>query len=295
MACYNPLKGWRDKSGAIVFSERVGCAEEIIVPCYTCIGCRIARSRQWALRIVHESKLHDCNSFVTLTYSPEHLPENGTLRYDDVQRFHKRLRKAAGPFRFFVVGEYGENLSRPHYHACYFGYFPKDARRLQSLSPECQAYSSESLSKTWGLGHVHIGTLTYQSAAYCSGYIFKKQYGSNAKKAYELVDSDGVILRREPEFARMSLRPGIGGDWYRRYSEDFHGPDIAVHDGKQFAVPKYYDRLLERSDPKRYEQLKEDRAYKMLRHADENTWWRLQDKAEVALAGLLQRDERLGK
>lgn len=291
MACYFPLKGWRDKSGSIVFTgERRGCVEEVTVPCYTCIGCRIARTRMWALRILHESKLHDRNSFVTLTYSPENLPPYGSLRYRDVQLFHKRLRKSYGAFRFFVVGEYGENLSRPHYHACYFGYFPPDAKKLRTLgNEEYTCYSSESLTKLWGLGHVHIGGLTYQSAAYCSGYIFKKIYGKRGDDEYKTVDADGVINPIEREFARMSLRPGIGRDWYERYKSDFHTFDYAVADNKQFAVPKYYDKLLEREDPERYAQLVEDRQAKMLRFKDDNTWWRLQDKAIVAAAGQAEK------
>lgn len=295
MACYSPLKGWRDSSGAIVFSRRKGTDEEVTVPCYTCVGCRISRTRMWALRIVHESKLHDRNSFITLTYAPEHLPPYGSLRYADVQRFHKRLRKAVGAFRFFCVGEYGEGLSRPHYHICYFGFFPSDARKLRALSEEHTTYSSESLTKIWGLGHVHIGLLTYQSAAYCSGYIFKKLYGDRAKDRYKYVDSDGVCYPLDPEFARMSLRPGIGGDWYKQFPDDFHTYDVAVNDGKRFPVPKYYDRLLERSNPERLEELREEREYKSLRYAVDNTWQRLEAKAIVAEAGIIDKDKRLQK
>ena len=122
MACYSPLSGFYDKSGAVVFSRREGTDVEVTVPCGTCVGCRIARSRMWALRIVHESKLWDRNCFVTLSYAPEHLPAYGSLSYPDVQRFHKRLRFHYGRFRFFAAGEYGEELSRPHYHVCYFGF-----------------------------------------------------------------------------------------------------------------------------------------------------------------------------
>nr|UQB76420.1 replication associated protein [Flumine microvirus 31] len=293
MACYSPLQGWRDSCGAIVFSRRKGTDAEVTVPCYTCVGCRIARTRMWALRIVHESKLWDRNSFVTLTYAPEHLPPYGSLRYSDVQLFHKRLRKAVGPFRFFCVGEYGENLSRPHYHLCYFGYFPDDARKLLSSDEKLPAYSSASLSEIWGLGHVHVGSLTYQSARYCAGYIFKKQYGDRGDIRYAVVDADGVVNRVMPEFARMSLRPGIGASWYRRYASDFHTFDVAVLDGKRFPVPKYYDVLLERENPDRLAELREDRELNALRFREDNSPDRLAVKAVVAAAGVADADHRM--
>ena len=35
----------------------------------------LERSRQWAVRCMHEASLYDFNSFVTLTYNDENLPE----------------------------------------------------------------------------------------------------------------------------------------------------------------------------------------------------------------------------
>lgn len=296
MACYRPLHGYRDKGGSIVFSARKGADIEVTVPCGQCIGCRVARSRMWALRCVHESKLWDRNCFVTLTYDDKHLPPFASLRYSDVQLFHKKLRKAVGPFRFFLAGEYGEVLGRPHYHACYFGFFPPDAKRLRSLSSErFPGYSSDLMVRLWGHGHVHIGEMTYASAAYCSGYIFKKVGGLQGADKYKRVDSDGVWQPIDPEFARMSLKPGIGADWYRRYVEDFHGRDYCVHDGKQFPVPKYYDRLLERCNETRISELREDRELRALPFRPDNVPSRLAVKAEVAEAKLRHSDKRHAK
>lgn len=296
VACYSPLQGFRDKSGAIVFSRRKGTDAEVTVPCGTCVGCRIQRTRMWSLRIMHESKLWDRNCFVTVTYDPGFLPAHGSLQYRDVQLFHKRLRKRFGAFRFFVVGEYGEELSRPHYHSCYFGFFPPDAKRLRSLCEERFAsYSSESLAQLWGKGHVHVGDLTYQSAAYAAGYIFKKLHGKLGDDYYKRIDQDGVWHPIEPEFARMSLRPGIGRGWYERFSSDFHTHDVAIFDGKRFPVPKYYDRLLERADPVRLAELREDRELRALPFRADNHPDRLIVKAEVAHASLAHRDRRLQK
>lgn len=296
VACYSPLSGYRDKAGGIVFSARRGADVEVTVPCGTCVGCRVTRSRMWALRVMHEAKLHDANCFVTLTYDDEHLPPHGSLRYRDIQLFHKRLRKRAGPLRFFLCGEYGEQLSRPHYHACYLGFFPSDARRLRSLSEEkFVQYESKMLSETWGLGHIQLGELSYQSAAYAAGYIFKKQHGQRAKDYYKAIDADGVWHPLEPEFARMSLRPGIGRGWYERFASDFHTHDVAIYDGRRFPVPKYYDRILEKSNPDRFAEIKEDRESRALPFRADNRPDRLVVKAEVAAAALQQQDRRLRK
>lgn len=241
---------------------------------------------------MHESKLHDRNSFVTLTYSDDRLPPHGSLRYADVQAFHKRLRHD-GRFRFFAVGEYGEQLSRPHYHICYFGMFPKDARRLRSLSEERYAYwESSRLAELWGHGHVSVGELTYQSAAYAAGYIFKKLHGDLGADHYKRIDSDGVWHAIEPEFCRMSLRPGIGRGWYERYASDFHTHDYTVFEGKRFPVPKYYDRLLKASNEGRLLELQEDREFKSLSRRADNTPERLVVKAEVARAQIAHNDKR---
>ena len=86
MPCYHPLSAWRGAYKAsgkrsIVFnvskSKLDGSAMSL--PCGQCYGCRLERSRQWAIRCVHESELYARNSFVTLTFDPAHLPVNGSI------------------------------------------------------------------------------------------------------------------------------------------------------------------------------------------------------------------------
>ena len=120
------------------------------VPCGQCIGCRLERTRDWAVRMMHESSLHSDNSFVTLTYDDDKLPFRGQLRYRDVQLFLKRLRKQGG-FRFFCTGEYGEVFSRPHYHLALFGYWPTDAEKF---SMDSDYWDSKALESVWGHGRV---------------------------------------------------------------------------------------------------------------------------------------------
>ena len=114
MPCYSPLKGFKSKeNGGIVFKRSKDAGEAMEVACGSCLGCRLDRARMWAARIVHESSLYDdqCgNSFITLTYDDDHLPEDEGLRKSDFQKFMKRLRKAMPQkIRFFMCGEYGDH------------------------------------------------------------------------------------------------------------------------------------------------------------------------------------------
>lgn len=149
--------------------------------CGQCKPCRINRRRLWTARLILESFLHQRSWFVTLTYAPEHLPQDGSVSPRHLKLWLLKLRKAYGrPFRYFAVGEYGERGGRPHYHALIFGL--EDPRLIAT---------------TWGKGHVHIGMVSDASAAYCTGYISKALTANH-------------LGGRHKEFARMSLKPGIG-------------------------------------------------------------------------------------
>lgn len=156
-------------------------------PCGQCMPCRVNKRRLWMSRMMLESYMHEDNCFVTLTYSPEKLPPGGTLVPKDTQDWLKRLRFDLGEkkIRYYLVGEYGDESERPHYHAAIFGIGPDRADLINS---------------TWGKGFTYVGDLTPHSAQYVAGYVTKK-----------LTDKDDPRLKgRCPEFARMSRRPGIG-------------------------------------------------------------------------------------
>ncbi len=103
MACYSPLSGYRTPEGSVTFDRALGyCDTKVTVSCGQCIGCRLERSRQWAVRITHEAQMHEANCFLTLTY--DQVPDHGTLDLKHWQLFAKKLRKKLGPFRFFHCG-----------------------------------------------------------------------------------------------------------------------------------------------------------------------------------------------
>lgn len=241
MPCYRPLKGWRSRSTnpsgkrSIVFNLAEGFADlPVDLPCGQCIGCRLERSRMWALRCIHENKSHEESSFLTLTYSPENLPSDGSLVKKHMQDFFKRLRRKLEPkkIRYFYCGEYGEKLSRPHYHVLLFGHDFNDKEIIKG--GENPLYTSEVLASLWGLGFVTIGEVTFDSAAYVARYITKKVTGDDAEAHY-----DG----RLPEYIDMSRRPAIGKEFALKYKSQILEHGHVVHDGLKLRPPRYYEKI----------------------------------------------------
>jgi len=216
------------------------------LPCGQCQHCRLQRSAEWATRITHEAQLYERNCFVTLTYSDEHLPEDSGLQKRHWQLFAKAMRKEVGPFRYYMCGEYGERTNRPHYHACIFGEDFSEDRELASVNHQGdRVYESKWLDWIWKKGGCRVGNLTSQSAAYVARYCMKKATGPAALERYERVNTEtGEVLRVQPDFALMSLKPGIGARWLDQYKNDVYPMDEVVINGTRRRVPRYYDKRI---------------------------------------------------
>ena len=296
MPCFKPLKAYYD-SGQVVFAEpRFGDYSEMSLPCGQCVGCRLERSRQWAIRCMHEAQLYKRNCFITLTYDEDHLPIDRSLDYRHFQLFMKKLRKHYSgydavdvdgvltyPIRFYMAGEYGENFGRPHFHACLFNFDFPDKVFYKKTGSGSAIYNSKILDKIWGQGFTSIGDVTFQSAAYVARYIMKKVNGDSAKSHY--IDSEtGVCIK--PEFNKMSLKPGIGFNWYDKYKTDVYPHDYVVVNGKKVKPPKYYDRKFQEEFPVEYDMIAFEREVDAgLRYLD-NTPARLAVKEQVTNAKL---------
>lgn len=268
MACFYPLDAWRTLQGGVTFRLSEGLSEfPLQLPCGRCTGCRAAKADEWALRCVHEAETHNHNSFITLTYEDKHLPYGGTLRKKDFQNFMKRLRKALKPkVRYMMSGEYGEDphgilnpftgepqLGRPHFHAAIFGWHFPDREEYRYIANPGQdgywTYTSEELTEIWGMGHCVIGDLNWQSARYVAGYMYKKINGKQSDDHYVKTDPNtGELVQVIPEYASMSLRPGIGYDWFHQHKNDFRKGFITVN-GYKHRIPDYYMQLLSKADP----------------------------------------------
>lgn len=293
MPCYFPLTGYRSvvttKNGKrkISFSNGGGYRDlPVTVPCGQCIGCRLERSRQWAVRLMHELQFHQLAVFLTLTYNDDRLPPGGSLCKKDFQDFMKRLRKAHEPHRlkYFHCGEYGENLSRPHYHCIIFGLDFPDKIRWRKGSTGDQIYRSETLDKIWGCGHAEIGSVTFQSCAYTARYITKKISGEPANDHYQRIDSDGVVYQVLPEYSTCSK--GIGERWIARYASDVFPSDRVIVGGKETGVPRYYHKKLEQHNLKLSQALRFKRIRSAKKRASDNTPERLAVKHTVRLSRL---------
>lgn len=293
MSCFAPLTGYRSRSvnasgkRSIVFSVREGFVDlPVSVPCGQCDGCRLERSRQWAVRCLHEASLYERNCFITLTYADVHLPSDGSLDKSAFQKFMKRLRKRfpAERIRYYHCGEYGELYGRPHYHACLFNFdFPDKA--LWTMRKGLPAWRSAVLEELWPFGNSEIGSVTFESAAYVARYIMKKVLGDSADAHYRrLCLETGELMPVEPEYTTMSRRPGIGQPWLEKYMADVYPADSVLVRGKLCKPPRYYDGKYEVVDAAgaRRVALKRERR----RNPEEETWERLEVREKVLRASL---------
>lgn len=280
MPCYSPVRAWRSRTKnengkyPLVFKCSDGYTDqELQIPCGRCIGCRLERSRQWAVRCVHEASLYKNNCFITLTYDDEHLPPGNTLVKRDFQLFMKRLRKKFGSkIRFYQCGEYGGQTERPHYHACIFNFDFPDKKHYSNTFEGHKIYTSEALAQLWNLGFTTLGAVSFHSAAYVARYITKKITGPTANDHYN---------GRLPEYCTMSK--SIGLDWYKKYHSDLYPDDFVVINGSKQSVPKYYDLQLDKTDPEQLKTLKAIRRQSQVNNPD-NTLRRLDVRLDCKLA-----------
>lgn len=221
-----------------------------VTKCGQCMECRLAYSREWAVRITHEARMHERNCFLTLTYDEVNLPQYGQLLKRDLQLFFKRLRLITGPFRYVACGEYGELRRRPHFHVCLFGQDFREDRIPYSTSAEGDpVFVSQTVAKVWQkstfpMGHA-IGSLTFESAAYVARYITKRVKGPGASYLPLGLDSEsGELVMPNPEFLLCSK--GIGKEWYDKYFmiDVFPHARVITEQGTPSPVPAYYKRKL---------------------------------------------------
>lgn len=268
MTCYHPRHGYRTfrertESGKfpIVWSPPSGPCEPVTVACGQCIGCRLDRSRDWALRCVHESSLWKENSFVTLTYDDSHLPDSGSLNKAHHQKFFREMRsKHMRKIRYFLCGEYGDQHDRPHYHAILFNIDFPDKQEWGKNKQGDIIYTSQELHSYWPHGLAFTGNVTWQSAAYVARYILKKANGEVAFEKYvrDVDPETGEIDMVEPEYIAMSRRPGIGSEWFKKWKADCR-KNFLTHDDTKMRIPKYYDTLMERTAVETYNAMRRER------------------------------------
>lgn len=269
----------------------------VTVKCGQCIGCRLEYSRQWAIRCLHESQLYEDNCFITLTYNDENLPNNCSLVKKHFQDFIKRYRKYVYPrkIRYFMCGEYGEEKTRPHYHAVIFNHDFTD-KELWRTKQGTKLYISQSLQKLWKKGFSTLGAVTFDSAAYVARYILKKQTGDMAEAHYfsECSKETGLLTHPiQPEYTTMSRRPGIATEWFKQFKNEIYPDDFIVINGKKMPPPKFYQYLYELDENNNIKSVKKRRKTLSIRRKDDNTYDRLLTKEKVTKAKIKHKQRQL--
>lgn len=255
MSCKRPIFAWRSKEGRnsngkwpLSFKPQGGYSDmRVVIPCGKCIGCRLDYTLSWSLRLMQELSFYKDAIFATFTYEKE---PNGLI-YSDFQKFFKRLRKyvsretncSAPDIKYYVCGEYGDRLGRPHFHAIIYGLWPSDGIVWNRNDQGDWMYVSPQLEKLWSHGFVKYGRVSFNSCSYVAGYIRKKLYG---ERAAEYVDVETGELRKPP-FAYGSK--GIGKRWIEKYWSDVIRLGYMRYLGKVAPLPRYYEKYLEQNHP----------------------------------------------
>lgn len=255
MPCYHPIDAWihpskktDNGSNRIIFSYKNNSCNsttpDFKLPCGRCIGCRLGKSREWAVRCMHEASLYPLNCWLTLTLSDDYMfsrPNPYSIQRgagSEITNFLKRLRKKFGAgIRYYYCGEYGETCfycnrpekkcscelylpwrGRPHYHLCIFNHDFDDKRLYKEING-LPHYNSETLDRLWtdpatglNMGWATISDLTVDSAGYTARYTLKKITGKLADdpdpvtglKFYQRLSPDGEVFDLLPEYTNMS-------------------------------------------------------------------------------------------
>lgn len=285
MPCYHPQTVYRKDPGpGVSFVEIPGkTGLPIEIPCGRCIGCLLERSRQWSVRIMHEKSMHDENSFLTLTYNDDNVPEDFSLDHCHFQKFMKKLRKHVKNVSYYMCGEYGEQTKRPHYHVCLFGADFNADRKIYSRNNGNLLYNSDTLNNIWGFGDCIIGDLTIQSAAYVARYVLNKRYND----LYEIVDPEtGEVFNRKPPYCKMSLNPAIGKRWIEKYHPEVYlnAMDNCYAGQVIQRPPRYYDKVVEDKLGIGLDDVRKNRIDKADKQKDDSTVERLAVRERVKLA-----------
>lgn len=292
-----------------------------VLRCGQCGDCRLAYSRDWAIRCSLEAECHEHNYFVTLTYDDLTLPRGEFVDYNgdvfdsslvrrDIQLFIKNLREWERTqnnntnVKVFYCGEYGGLTSRPHFHICLFGVSEIPDLTFSYKKGQYNYYKSLLYEGFWSVrlngvkvlrGFVDISDVSFDSIAYTARYVFKKQQGIMKKdflESYNALDPNLRPTLRVQPFIGMSLKPGIGSDYYEKNKFTIHKEDLVKYQKKYKLFKsrplRYYDKLFERENPEDFADLKRRRlrgsiAAKKMKHllVSESELSRLKHESDI--------------
>lgn len=199
-----------------------------LVACGYCDRCRKSWASDWMVRLKEETKVSSSAYFITLTYDDEHVPWNyneetgecvQSVRPKHVQDWMKRIRKfqkevSDEKLKYFLVGEYGDQTLRPHYHLMLF-----------NLAYGIEEKCLDNWTKHQGGWINDIKPFTHERSAYITDYSLKK---------------GDYLEGAEPPFTRISN--GIGLAYVSRNSAWHKNGLRAYYQDGQYKkhLPRYY-------------------------------------------------------
>lgn len=193
----------------------------VYVPCGKCTECLKSRARAWQFRLLEEQKTAESTAFITLTFEDEYLPLNGVSKREAqlfLKSFRKELSKLGITLRYYLIGDYGEQYHRPHYH--FIAFFSRKISE-KSIVNLC--------SKAWHKGNVVVGTVNIASIRYVTNYILHKKQ---------------VELDLNDTFSLMSRRPALGSNYLTKdmveYLNREDGNFEVYQNGRKQLLPRYY-------------------------------------------------------
>lgn len=189
-----------------------------VVPCNKCARCLNSRRMNWLMRIEMENKKTQLPNqwFLTLTYNEKKCPRKRgvrTLYKRHPQLFFKRIRKLGETIKYILVGEYGGQTERPHYHLICW------------TSASC-----EIIDRAWSYGYVHYRQIARESILYTLKYILNPRQGDNQVK--------------QKEYAVFSKGLGLAyltTEMYDWHTRDYDNPKFfTIIGSRKIPLPRYY-------------------------------------------------------
>lgn len=201
------------------------------VPCGKCLACLQKKRQDWVFRLKQELRVASSAFFVTLTYDDAHLPSDCSLNVRDPQLFLKRLRQHKDVkglnVRYMLVGEYGSETFRPHYHAIMFN--------LPIFNDFKHIKVRQLIENSWRLGGVYVVPANGATFSYVAKYVLSTQH---IARQLGLVTIP-VLSSRRPALGSSFLDTGTA----RKITAESMA--FVVSDGVKMATPRYYnDKLL---------------------------------------------------
>lgn len=273
MKCLSPSRISLKGTKAEKYYNNNICNGVVYVPCGRCFACLQNIRNEWIFRLLVELEHAKTAYFVTLTYDDQYLYYNDkgyiTLNKDHVKSFihslinegqkrYKTILKENGksyqdyknerlPLKYFLVGEYGSDTGRPHYHFIIFNY-PSDNVELVN---DCL--------KLWK--KCEIIDIRYLSIALCK-YVTK--YMIKDVDQNDFIKNDIV-----PPFRLMSKGLGyhiINKNLAKGYIQ---GNINSIKFDKYYSIPRYIKNKLEKI------------IYDKYASNDENFYYRLHSNSYI--------------